>query len=235
MNVGVINLSVEFGDSYLEALKKNEIDIAALTIEDFEKELPEFDGMIICEDGEQDTARTCSILLKLKENSNTPVWVFSLNLQKVMRTVYLQLGALGVLAEEYEPEELQLTISNNLIRSRNHSCCELEQPKAMELQKAESEDLKLIPRNHSVKINGRKEIPLTRLEYKTMELLYEHKNNTVAYKELFEAIWGEGFNNQNYRVANLIFHLREKIEEDSVSPVLIRTVRSKGYMLNLEA
>lgn len=234
MNLGVINLSVEFGKSYSEALLKNGITLTTLGIEEFEEKIPTLDGMIICEDGKQDTARTCSILLNLKENASTYVWVFSSNLQKIMRTVYLQLGASGVVSEDYEPEELRLTISNNLTKSKVRNCCSTDQSKMTGQEKAEGEEMELIPRNHSVKINGRKEIPLTRLEYKTMELLYQHKNKTVAYKELFEAIWGEGFNNQNYRVANLIFHLREKIEEDSISPVLIRTVRSKGYMLSLE-
>lgn len=235
MNIGVINLSAELGDSYLEAFKNNDINVTALTAESFEKEISGFDGVIICENGVLDAARTASILLKLKESTNTRVWVFSSNLQKIMRTVYLQLDALGIISEDYEPEELQLIISNNLLKSTEGDSCTDNQLKTSNLGKEDNNNVQLIPRNNSVKINNQEEIPLTRLEYKTMELLYEHRNNTVAYKELFEVIWGKGFNNQNYRVANLIFHLREKIENDSVSPILIRTVRSKGYMLSLKS
>lgn len=235
MNVGVVNLSSEFGKSYLEAFKENDINVTTLNLESFEKEITGFDGVVICENSAKDTARTCSILLKLKERANTHIWVFSSNLPKIMRTVYLQLGVLGIISEECEPEELQLIISNYLLRSDKSSYCIGDQFGTVDLDGFGDENIQLIPRNHSVKINNQEEIPLTRLEYKAMELLYEHVNNTVLYKELFEAIWGEGFDIQNnYRVANLIFHLREKIEDNSVSPLLIRTVRSQGYMLSLK-
>lgn len=233
MKIGVINLSTEFGESYLKAFKKNGINVTTLTVGNFENEIVGLNGVIICEDSTQDTAHTCSILLKLKATTNVRTWVFSSNFQKVMRSVYLQLGVLGVVSEEYEPDELQLVISNHFSRS-DESIFFVENQTAIGQEKTRADNVQLISRNHSVKINGLKEIPLTRLEYQVMELLYEHKNNTVSYKELFEGLWGEGFSNQNYRVANLIFHLREKIADSSGSPLWIRTVRSKGYMLSLE-
>ncbi|MBL1229332.1 response regulator transcription factor [Enterococcus sp. BWB1-3] len=237
MNIGVINLSIKFEESYSEILEKNDINVVQLTADNFEERESECDGMIICEDAVQDTACTCSILLKLKEKPNVYVWVMSSNLQKIMRSVYLQLGALGIIPEDLEPNELQLFISNNLNKCKKAFFYEGKHLKKLEPEEevmSGTKSLELIPRNHSVKINGKKEIPLTRLEYKTMEILYKNKNNTVIYKELFELIWDKEFNNQNYRVANLIFHLREKIESDAVDPMIIRTVRSKGYMLCLK-
>ncbi|MBP1046738.1 response regulator transcription factor [Enterococcus sp. BWM-S5] len=234
MCVGVINLSVEFEDSYSEALRQNDNPVVLLTSDNFEKGVSECDGVIICEDSAQDTARTCSILLKLKETSDVSVWVLSSNLQKVIKTVYLKLGALDVLLDDYEAEDLALIVSNSLNKIKTNQSCEVEEPAVNDDDSSSTKGLRMIPRNHSVKIDGRKEIPLTRLEYKTMELLYRFQNNTVTYEELFESIWGEGFNNHNYRVANLIFHLRGKLEDDAVNPMLIRTVRSKGYMLDLK-
>lgn len=233
MNAGVINLSVELSKSYSEELQKNDINVIPLTMDDFEQKVAELDAVIIRENALEDTAQTCSILLKLKENSDVHVWVFSSSSQKVMRTVYLQLGALGIISDDCEEDELQLIISNSLRkkkRSKNNARGSFSET---ETNQEEIDRLKLIPRNHSVKIHGKKEIPLTKLEYKTLELLYKNKNNTVTYGDLFEEVWEEKFTNQNYRVANLVFHLREKIEDNSVSPIFIRTVRSKGYMLDL--
>ncbi|WP_086349267.1 winged helix-turn-helix domain-containing protein [Candidatus Enterococcus clewellii] len=231
MNAGVINLSVELAESYSEELQKNDINVIPLTIENFEQKMSELDAVIIRENTLEDTAQTCSILLKLKENADIHVWVFSSGSQKVMRTVYLQLGALGIISEECEEDELQLIISNSL--GKKNVRCGKQSLNEDEASPEEADKLKLIPRNHSVKLHGKKEIPLTKLEYKTLELLYKNKNNTVTYGELFEEVWKEKFINQNYRVANLVFHLREKIEDNSVSPIFIRTVRSKGYMLDL--
>lgn len=103
--------------SYLEEFQKNSINLTTLTVESFENEITRFDGVIICENSAQDTAYTCNILLKLKESTNVCVWVFSSEIQKVMRTIYLQLGVLGIISEKYEPDELQMIISNHLTRS----------------------------------------------------------------------------------------------------------------------
>lgn len=179
------------------------MNVTILTIDNFEKEVSKLDGVIICENGESDTAHTCYVLLKIKEISNVYSWVFSFNQQKNMRMVYLRFGALGVITEDYEAEELQVTISNNLEKNKT---------KLNIGTSVGTEKFQLIHRNHSMKINGRKEIFLTRLEYKIMDILYENRNNTVIYKVLFKAIWGEELLAQKYkvRVANLIFHLREK-------------------------
>ncbi|MBP1047591.1 winged helix-turn-helix transcriptional regulator [Enterococcus sp. BWM-S5] len=233
MKAGIINLSIELDKSYSDELQKNDINVVPLTMDDFEQKISELDAVIIHENAAVDTAQTCSILLKLKENSDAYVWVFSSSSQKIMRTVYLQLGALGIISDDCEEAELQLIISNSLSKKKGIEEDRADVPCDVDASTDEVEKLKLIPRNHSVKIQGKKEIPLTKLEYKTLELLYENKNNTVTYKELFEVIWKEKFTNQNYRVANLVFHLREKIEANSVSPISIRTVRSKGYMLDL--
>ncbi|EHQ9041231.1 winged helix-turn-helix domain-containing protein, partial [Enterococcus faecalis] len=38
---------------------------------------------------------------------------------------------------------------------------------------------------------------------------------------------------RNYKIANAIFHIRNKIEKNPKIPRFIKTVRSKGYMLSL--
>lgn len=235
MNVGIINLSVNFADSYSEELKKNNINVIQLSLDDFEQQVSGVDAIIISENPAEDAVKTCSILLKLKEKPDAYVWIFSSNVQKVVRTVYLQLGALGVFSEEYDENELQLIISNSLSKG-NERILERRAATANAVSTDVYEEKKegrfeLIPRNFSVKIDGSKEIPLTRLEYKMMEALNSHKNRTVSYEELSEEVWGETLTNETYRITNLVFHLRKKIEDDSVHPTVIRTIRSKGYML----
>ncbi|MBP1046990.1 winged helix-turn-helix domain-containing protein [Enterococcus sp. BWM-S5] len=237
MNAGIINLSEKFDEHYSKELEKNDISVIPLTADDFEQEIKNLDAVIIRENALEDAALTCKILLKLKEKSDLYVWVFSSGHQKFGRTVYLQLGALGIIPEDCDATELQLIVTNSLkkmnrkrenaVLSANDYDFENDMEYALKF--------KLIPRNHSLKISGKKEIPLTNLEYKALDMLFRNANNTVTYEELFESVWDKDFSCQGYRIANLIFHLREKLKKNSEDPTFIRTVRSRGYMLDLSS
>lgn len=232
MKAGIINLSAELAASYSKTLEKNNIHVIPLTIEDFEHKLPELDAVIVRENAATDTVRTCSILLRLKEETNADVWVFSSAPQKITRTVYLQLGALGILSEDCDEEELQLIISNSFYRKREKKTIEAKETLDQQSEQL-AQKLKLIPQNHGVQILGEREITLTTLEYKVIHLLYSNQNTVVTYREIYERVWQKKYNNQKYRVANLIYHLREKMEHNSTNAAFIRTIRSKGYMLDL--
>ena len=235
MNTGIINLSEKFSEHYSKELEKNDIRVIPLTVDDFEQEIKNLDAIIIRENALEDTALTCKILLKLKERTDLYVWVFSSGYQKFGRTVYLQLGALGVIPEDCDATELQLIVTNSLKKKNNKKVNGLSSSENYDAGIIMDNELKfkLIPRNHSLKISEGKEIPLTNLEYKALDMLYMNANNTVTYEELFEAVWDKDFSCQGYRVANLIFHLREKLKQNSEDLTFIRTIRSKGYLLDL--
>ena len=77
-----------------------------------------------------------------------------------------------------------------------------------------SERLYLIAPNLSVCLGSGEEILLTN-------------------EELYKNVWKDTANERKYRVANVIFHLRKKIEQDVNKPQYIKTIRSKGYMLTV--
>ncbi|WP_339101771.1 DNA-binding response regulator [Candidatus Enterococcus clewellii] len=230
VNTGIISLSADLAEPYSEELMKHNMNVMPLTMENFEQYIDELDAVIIRENLEQDVRHTCQLLVKIKESSDAFVWVFSPNTPVSMRIVYLQLGAVGVISDDCKADELQLIISNSVHKRKNRKSSNSEAEINQEDEK-EKKFIKLIPRNSSVKIDGLREIPLTKLEYRAIDFLYRNMNAAVTYQEIFEAVWEKEFDNKNYRVANLVFHLREKIEKDSSKPILIQTVRSKGYML----
>lgn len=92
--------------------------------------------------------------------------------------------------------------------------------------KQERKRLKLIHSNSSVLLNGKQEVSLTKLEFKTIELLSNHIGKVLTYEDIYENIWDKVSEDKQYRVTNIIYHLRRKLEDD-----YIKTVRSKGYML----
>ena len=59
------------------------------------------------------------------------------------------------------------------------------------------------------------------------------KFGAIKYEELYKNVWKDTANERKYRVANVIFHLRKKIEQDVNKPQYIKTIRSKGYMLTV--
>ena len=94
--------------------------------------------------------------------------------------------------------------------------------------------IELIPNNVSVRLYPNEdEISLTRLEYQLMNLLYENPSKGITYEEIYEEVWQTPYKDNKYRVANLVFHLREKLEKAGGKPSIIRTVRSRGYMLDI--
>lgn len=75
------------------------------------------------------------------------------------------------------------------------------------------------------------EVCLTALEYKLLLYLFRHEGKVVTREQLLSYIFdisGEYVNDNTLTV--YIKRLREKLEEDSTDPKLIKTVRGLGYL-----
>ena len=73
-------------------------------------------------------------------------------------------------------------------------------------------------------------IELTALEYKILALFFENKGRILTRGQILSGIWDESGNFVNNNTLTVyIKRLREKIEEDSNAPKIIRTVRGMGY------
>lgn len=83
-------------------------------------------------------------------------------------------------------------------------------------------------RARTVSLSGGDPVKLSETEYKLLRLLYEHKNQPVS-AEMASAVLGAA-NSNKYNV--YICYLRRKLERGAIR--LIRTVRGKGYMLQVK-
>jgi DNA-binding winged helix-turn-helix (wHTH) protein len=54
------------------------------------------------------------------------------------------------------------------------------------------------------------------------------------YEELILAIWTEAFGHTTNEVSTLVFGIRDKIERDSGEPQFLKTIRGKGYLLDVK-
>ena len=78
-----------------------------------------------------------------------------------------------------------------------------------------------------------KEIKLTTLEYKLLELLLSHPGKVFERIEIAEKIWGTSFNTGTNFINVHINALRNKIDKDYPKK-LINTVKGIGYVINDE-
>jgi DNA-binding response OmpR family regulator len=77
---------------------------------------------------------------------------------------------------------------------------------------------------------GEKEVSLTAGEYRLLEYLLLHKNQTLTRNALLERLWDENENFVNDNTLTVMMkRLREKVEEDPSAPKTIMTVRGIGY------
>jgi DNA-binding response OmpR family regulator len=79
-------------------------------------------------------------------------------------------------------------------------------------------------------MTGDKEVSLTAGEYRLLEHLLLHKNQTLTRNALLERLWDEDENFVNDNTLTVMMkRLREKVEEDPAAPKTIMTVRGIGY------
>lgn len=77
---------------------------------------------------------------------------------------------------------------------------------------------------------GEQEIILTSLEYRLLLIFANHEGQMLSRSQLLQGLWdiaGDFVNDNTLTV--YIKRLREKIEDDSQNPKIIKTVRGHGY------
>lgn len=73
------------------------------------------------------------------------------------------------------------------------------------------------------------EIEMTHREYELLKFLIRHRGIAFTRDELLDAVWGYEYGGETRTVDVHIRQLRRKIEVDDANPVLIETVRGRGY------
>lgn len=90
--------------------------------------------------------------------------------------------------------------------------------------------------NHSIQLPNQTEVSLTNLEYKLLALLDTRVNQAFTYENIYSSIWDSKreteLSEKKYRIANMVFHIRNKLKRHDINPNVLRTVRSVGYLLD---
>jgi len=91
-------------------------------------------------------------------------------------------------------------------------------------------DIQFRPHQGIVLKNG-VELPLTKTEYRLLQVFFENQNNVLSRDQLLELVWGYEYLGDSRLVDAHIRRLRVKIENSPDDPKIIVTVRGTGYRL----
>ena len=132
----------------------------------------------------------------------------------------LDMGADDYIAKPFRPRELVSRIRSVLRRYSNSQTVELPGNVVVDLEKG-------------VVCKNGEEVSLSALEYKLLSALLTHRGKLMTRGKLLEEIWdidGDFVNDNTLTV--YIKRLREKLEDDSQEPEIIKTVRGMGYRVD---
>ena len=195
-----------------------ELEFQLITIKEKDS-FNQLSGLIIHLSKKNSLAEVIDWLLFSRSNPEVFIWLIYKDSVVHEQNILLELGANDVITTDDELAKLPYIVKNTFSRIRI-----VKEDTTANL----NETSFLNEENQTVWVN-KEERPLTRTEFRLLSILYDRINTTVSYEELFEETWSDECENQLFRVSNVVFHLREKINDSNKYE--IKTTRSKGYML----
>ena len=202
-NENYIVIEAKDGQEALDLLRKERPALCILDIM-----MPKMDGY--------------HVLQQLRKESNIPVLILSAKDADSEKILGLNLGADDYLAKPFNPLEAVARVNSNIRRFYA-----LGTNAASEEQLA-VKDLTLNPESCTLKKDG-KEIQLTSIEYRIMELLMKNPGKVFTKQQIYEYGWGEDYIVSDNNIMVCISKLRAKLSDDPSE--YISTIRGLGYRM----
>lgn len=197
------------GKEALECIAHTDLDLAILDVM-----LPDVDGFQICK--------------KIREKFWYPVIMLTAKGTDVDKIMGLTIGADDYITKPFNPLEVAARVKTQLRRYwlYNHSAAKQGEP----AREYDIRGLVINRDSHKCFLFGN-ELQLTPIEFAILWYLCERQGVVVPSEELFEAVWGEKFLQNNNTVMAHIGRLREKMGEPARNPRFIKTVWGVGYII----
>ncbi len=189
------------------------IDREAISLAILDVMLPDMSGFALCQ--------------KIREHHMFPIIMLTARVEDMDKITGLTLGADDYITKPFNPLELVARVKTQLRRYTryNPSHGAQEEPHAYDFA-----GLYICRDSRKCTLYG-SELSLTPIEFDILWYLCERRGKVVSSEELFEAVWGEKYLDNNNTVMAHIARLREKMKEPSRKPKFIKTVWGVGYTI----
>ena len=192
----------------LACIRQEEISLAILDVM-----LPDMSGFTLCQ--------------RIRENYLFPIIMLTAKVEDMDKITGLTLGADDYITKPFNPLELMARVKTQLRRYKRYNVAERE---PAETEEYDIRALHISQKQHKCTLNGT-ELSLTPLEFSILWHLCSHQGTVVSSEELFEAVWGEKYLDNNNTVMAHIARLRDKLHEPARKPRYIKTVWGVGYTI----
>lgn len=190
----------------LACVERENPDLAILDIM-----LPDMDGFALCR--------------KIREKHLFPIIMLSAKVEDMDKITGLTLGADDYITKPFNPLELVARVKTQLRRYLRYN--NNKEPDA-EQTEIDIRGLHIERDSHKCSLNG-SVLTLTPIEFNILWYLCERRGTVVSSEELFEAVWGEKYLDNNNTVMAHIARLREKLHEPARKPRFVKTIWGVGY------
>ena len=194
----------------LACVRAEELDLAILDVM-----LPDMDGFTLC--------------ARIREEHFWPIIMLTARVEDIDKIMGLTIGADDYITKPFNPLELVARVKTQLRRYTRYNRPEGEAAPAQE-NEHDIRGLVINKDTHKCTLYG-KNIALTPREFGILWYLCEHQGRVVSSEELFEAVWGEKYLDNNNTVMAHIGRLREKLGEPPRKPRFVKTVWGVGYQV----
>lgn len=193
----------------LNCANTTELDLAILDVM-----LPDMDGFTLC--------------AKMRESHFWPIIMLTAKVEDIDKIVGLSIGADDYITKPFNPLELLARVKTQLRRYKryNHSDVQVSSPEKEHCIRG----LVINRDTHKCEL-FKTSLQLTPIEFSILWYLCENQGRVVSSEELFEAVWGEKFLDNNNTVMAHIGRLRDKMSEPPRKPRFIKTVWGVGYQI----
>ena len=159
---------------------------------------------------------------KIRESKNIPIIMLSAKSEDTDKILGLNIGADDYITKPFNPMELIARVKSGLRRYTNLG-------NYKEIDEEINVRGLILNKNTKMVTVDEKELSLTSIEYKILELLMTNKGRVFSIEEIYERVWEETFYNGENTVSVHIRRIREKIEINPKEPKYLKVVWGIGY------
>jgi two-component system OmpR family response regulator len=206
---GMSAIAVADGKAMADALEKATFDLVILDLM-----LPGEDGLSLCRN--------------LRAKSDIPILMLTARGETMDRVVGLELGADDYIVKPFEPRELVARIQSILRRTRGGRETIQEKNEASFMGWRLNFVLRQLVSPEELVI------PLSNAEFRLLAVFVEHPNRILTREFLLDAARGRDMDVFDRSIDILVSRVRQKLNDDSRTPTLIKTVRGEGYLFDVK-